>query len=653
MIIVNARHVHKYHGAHLVLSGVNLDIQEGERVGLIGSNGSGKSTLLKLISGRQRADEGQLTLRKHIQVGYLPQIPDEFHSLTVHKVLAFGLRTLWAYKEEMLRLERLMSVQEIAADPAQLDDLLHDYGAAQDKFEAAGGYEADARIDQVAAGLQIDPASYGREFRTLSGGEKTRVVLASQLIVRPDLLLLDEPTNHLDLKGLEWLEQYLQDYTGTYIIVSHDRYFLDKVVTRIIELEDGEAHSYRASYSGYVAEKQERLLQQFAQYQEQQKVVAKMKETIRKLEEWGRNGDNEKFFKRAASMRKALERMELIRRPVLERRSAEFGLTPLDRSGNKVATLEQLDKSFTGRRVLARADASLAYGEKVVLVGDNGSGKTTLFRVMLGEESADGGQVTLGARVRLGYLAQQQAVPDGKQTVLDYFRLEARLEEGEARGILARYLFYGADVFRSLCQLSGGEWTRLRLALLILDKPNLLLLDEPTNHLDIASREALEEALEEFPGTVLVISHDRYLINRLADRIWELNQGQLTSHLGSFDEYRMKRLRQESGAAAARMPEKNGQSQQAATPAAVTATAEARPLRAGTEAGSSRQRERERERLELALAGLEAELAAADAELERLGAEEGGAAELERRWREREALQARLDAMMEAWLELE
>lgn len=541
MIIVNAQQIKKYHAANLVLDGVTFQLQDSEKVGLIGRNGSGKSTLLRLISGHEQVDEGMLTIKKDLTIGYLPQIPAEFEELTVYEVLAYGYRELMVTKQELSVMEQQMSSSEAVANPEIMERLLKKYALVQERFERGGGYDMDTAIDQVASGLQIDRNNDQRNFGSLSGGEKTRIVLASQLVVRPALLLLDEPTNHLDLKGIEWLEQFLQRYDGACVIVSHDRYFLDAVGTKMIELEDGEAYTYHTNYSGYMKEKEERLLQQFAQFQEQQKVMKKMKETIRQLEEWGRIGANEKFFKRAASIRKALERMEAVKRPVLERKTADFELSPLDRSGRKVIAIEGVTKQFGESVILNGAEGSLLYGEKVVLLGDNGSGKTTLFKLLLGVIEPDAGEVEQGARLEIGYLAQQEPVRDNKLTVLEYFRTEGCLEEGEARNVLAKYLFYGADVFKPLQMLSGGEWSRLRLALLVRRKPNLLLLDEPTNHLDMASREALEEALEDFPGTVLAITHDRYFINRLAKCVWELNQGRITTYLGNYDDFKEKR----------------------------------------------------------------------------------------------------------------
>ncbi|MGQ3477112.1 ribosomal protection-like ABC-F family protein [Paenibacillus sp. TY11] len=694
MYIVNGQQLKKYHAANLILEGASFDIHTGEKVGLIGRNGSGKTTLLRLIARLSRPDEGQLVIAKDTKIGYLPQIPAEFESFTVYETLAYAYRELQDCRNQMSTLERDMSDPVVAADAGLLEKLLQSYAALQERFERNGGYEMDANIDQVADGLRIPKAMYTRSFGSLSGGEKTKIALASQLIGRPDLLLLDEPTNHLDLKGLEWLEQFLQGYTGACVVVSHDRYFLDRVAVKMIELEDGEAFTYYTNYSGYVKEKEERLLLQFEDYKEQQKRIKKMKEAIRRFEEWGRNGDNEKFFKKAASIRTALERMELVKRPVLDPQGAEFHLKLEDRSGRRVLQFEEIAKSYGERQILNGATGSLEFGEKVALLGDNGSGKTTLLKLLLGQESADAGTVQWGARVEYGYLAQQERERNSRATVLAYFKEEAGVEEGEARGLLAKYLFYGADVFKPVSMLSGGEWSRLRLALLVMKKPNLLVLDEPTNHLDIDSREALEEALDTYTGTVLAISHDRYFVNKLAGRVWELEAGKLTFYLGSFDEYRAKkrelenaRLQSEgdtgtrptsasraasgsgsgSGLAASAGAASNGVGSAARTGATTGADASRARSgsagRLGSPAAGSGAREAKAakpsrtpvassERLERAIAAKEAELAAADAELELLGTS-SDTIHMAELWDARERLQAELDTLLGEWVELE
>lgn len=640
MLIINGQNMKKYHGAQLVLADVTFEIHQGERIGLVGRNGSGKSTLLRLISKMEKPDEGLLTVRKDTRIGYLAQIPTEWESGTVYDVLATSFAELLECRAAMTELEQRMS------DPAavgQLDQLLGRYAQLQERFEREGGYELDARIDQVASGLRIAREVYGRDFASLSGGEKTKIALASQLIGKPDVLLLDEPTNHLDLFGVEWLEEYLTHYEGACFIVSHDRYFLDRVVTKIVELEDGESSTYLTSYTGYMKEKEVRLLQQFADYQEQQKVIKKMKETIKQLMEWGRVGGNEKFFRRAASMQKALDRMEKLKRPVLDPKAAEFGLKVDDRSGKRVIVFDDVSKQYGDKVLLRRASGLLEYGEKVMLLGHNGSGKTTLLKMLLGEVQPDGGELEIGARVDIGYLAQQEYPEDQKKTVLAYFCEEARMEEGEARSRLAAYLFYGADVFKPVSSLSGGEWTRLRLALLVLRKPNLLILDEPTNHMDIASREALEEALEEFPGTVLAVTHDRYFMNRLSQKIWELDQGRITVYLGSFDDYKAKSAQLRASLAS------DGVAAPVTKSAGAASKAKAEPREESVPRGKSRSTAAfAREKLERDIAEAEARLGELDQALENPAAEE-----LSRLWAEREAAQGALDRLYAEWIQLE
>lgn len=674
MNLINANQLTQYYGANLVLDHIHFEINEGEKVGLIGSNGSGKTTLMTLLAGRLVPDEGQLMIRKHTKIGYVAQIPTVEEHCTVFDVLTEGLKELNECRSQMSELEQMMGDPVYAGNDEELERLLRRYASLQEHFEREGGYEMDASIDQVASGLNISKAAYALRFGSLSGGEQTRVVLASQLIVKPELLLLDEPTNHLDLTRTEWLESYLRDYAGTCVIISHDRYFLDRVISKTIELEDGEAFTSVGGYTVYMKEKEERLLQQFNAYQEQQKKIKKMKETIKQLEEWGRNGDNEKFFKRAASMRRALERIERIKRPVLERRQAEFALDSQDRSGRRVAMFEQLKKSYGNHSILKDISGLLEYGDKIALMGHNGSGKTTLFKLLLGEEKPDSGQLELGSRVDVGYLAQQEEPSDPKETVLGYFKKTAGVEEGEARGMLARYLFYGSDVFRTVGKLSGGEWTRLRLALLMNQKPNLLLLDEPTNHLDIASREALEEALSDYTGTVLAISHDRYFVNRLAQRIWELQDGRLTVYYGNYDASREKKLEQltrvqaHTDKAYSREHSdrlQNGFSQQMkqslmSQDKIVHSKKERAPINVSLEQqkhlrDSERNTEVKLQRLEQDIAVLEARIHELDLEMEAESVqteEVDHLVKLEQRWMERETLVQRRDELLSEWLEL-
>ena len=539
-MMIQSQHIQKYYGAELVLIDVSFEIKEGEKVGLIGRNGSGKTTLMKLISGSDTPDQGTLAIRRNARIGALAQIPDYGNGETVYHVLQSAFHNLLEVKEEMQRLEAEMSASDTATNPTILEALLRQYGHMQDEFERGGGYEIEASIDRVAGGLGIPVEQYQRPFSTLSGGEKTKVGLAVILLQSPDILLLDEPTNHLDMAAIEWLESFLGTYSGTAIITSHDRYFLDAVAAKIIEIEDGEAITYHCNYSKYKEEKEARLLQQFAEYQEQQKKIQKMKEAIKQLIEWGNrsNPPNPGFHRRAASMQKALDRMVRLKRPVLERKRIDLQLQQSDRSGKDALVLTGVSKSIGNRQLYSEITHTLRYGETAALIGGNGSGKSTLLKCILGMAATDKGEIRLGSRTETGYLAQESAPSDLNLTVLEYFRSEIGMETGEARNQLARFLFYGADVFKQVCNLSGGEWTRLRLTILMYRKPNLLLLDEPTNHLDIDSREALEDALEEFPGTVLAVSHDRYFINKIARQVWALENEQMNVTLGNFEDFR-------------------------------------------------------------------------------------------------------------------
>ncbi|UHA75527.1 ribosomal protection-like ABC-F family protein [Paenibacillus sp. 481] len=544
-MMIQVQHIEKYYGAELVLQDICFDIREGDKVGLIGRNGTGKTTMFRLLKGLDKPDRGEISIRKGAKIGYLAQVM-HVHDESVYDVLSASFKQQLEWSAQMKKLEQLMSDPEQIGDEARFARLLQEYGQVQERFERAGGYEIDSQIERVANGLGIPTEQYTRPFPSLSGGEKTKVGLAALLLEQPDILLLDEPTNHLDMRAIEWLESFLRTYAGTVVVISHDRYFLDSVVTKIVEFEDGEAVTYVTNYSDYQVEKEARLLRQFAAFQEQQKKIKQMQETIKQLIDWGNraNPPNAGFHRRAASMQKALDRMTKLKRPIMERKAIELDLRQRDRSGSTVVSLDRVRKSYGERLLFEQVSDLLRYGERAILIGDNGSGKSTLLKMLLGQEFPDEGSVRLGSRVELGYLAQEAAPQDHHMTVLQYFRTELALEEGAARGQLARFLFYGADAFKQVRSLSGGEWSRLRLAVLMHRQPNLLLLDEPTNHLDIDSREALEEALEEYTGTMLAVSHDRYFINRLAHKIWALEQGKLNSYGGDFEYYKEKRPEQ-------------------------------------------------------------------------------------------------------------
>ncbi|MGZ7442506.1 ribosomal protection-like ABC-F family protein [Paenibacillus sp. TH7-28] len=669
-MMIQCQNIQKYYGAELVLSDVTFEIKTGETVGLIGRNGTGKTTLMKLLTSKEPPDRGQLHIRKNARIGALAQIPDYQSGETVRGVLLEAFAELRLMLAEMKQLEAEMSAGGADSGAAGgMDGLLRRYGELQEAFERGGGYEIDASIDRIAGGLGIPAEQFVRPFSSLSGGEKTKVGLAVILLQQPDLLLLDEPTNHLDMAAIEWLENYIRSFAGTVVIISHDRYFLDAVADKIIELEDGEAFTYYGNYSTYKEEKERRLLQQFADYQEQQKKIKKMQETIKQLIEWGNrsNPPNPSFHRRAASMQKALDRMVKLKRPILERKKIGLQLQQADRSGNDAIVLREVGCVRGARRLYSGLTHTLRYGEAAVLIGENGAGKSTLLKNVLGLEPPEEGEARLGARIDAGYLAQQSAPADHEETVLQFFRDEIGIETGEARHQLARFLFYGADVFKKVRSLSGGEWTRLRLAVLMHRKPNLLVLDEPTNHLDIDSREALEEALEEYAGTLLVVSHDRYFINKVAGQIWALEGGRMSVTLGNYEDYR-EELSRSSDAAGVRFESTSwaSASVQAAgmTPAlpahadaAVQTVTKAADNAGGSAEGAAKTVRKPRanpaylRKLEVDIATTEAELAAIDNTM--LDPETAcDAARLIALQHEREGLQLRLDEMMEEYFAL-
>ncbi|MFG6495139.1 ABC-F family ATP-binding cassette domain-containing protein [Fictibacillus sp. UD] len=537
MIVCTVQHVKKMYGGNEILKNISLEIHEQDRVGVVGQNGSGKTTLFKLLSNLDHPDSGSIFIKKDAEIGYLAQLPAHDENMTVIDVISSTFREIKEIEDQIQKVNISLS------DPKQshhLEKNLNKLYLLQEKFEDLGGYSIESKINGVLTGLGLAHFS-NNPFYQLSGGEQTKVGLACLLLKEPELLLLDEPTNHLDIETMNWLENYLQKYKGAVIIISHDRYFLDKVTGKTIDIEDGECTIYYHSYSGFVKEKENNLLLEFEKYQEEQKKVKKIKESIKQLREWGARSGNEKFFRRARSMEKALVRIQNMKRPKLERKKAAFEFSLNKRSGQDVALIEQVSKSVDGRTILNNIDLQIRFGEKIALVGKNGSGKTTLIHALQSNDLCSG-KVKLGSSVSIGYLSQKGLTADPKQTVLDIFRDKVAMEEGEARHHLAKFLFYGASVYKKACDLSGGERTRLRLAQLVYEGFNFLILDEPTNHLDIDSREALEAALEEFEGTILSVSHDRYFINKLFERTLWLEQGILDSYNGCFDYALEKRM---------------------------------------------------------------------------------------------------------------
>ncbi|MDF9558059.1 ABC-F type ribosomal protection protein [Bacillus tropicus] len=537
MTICSVNNVTKSFGGNIIFENISLEIKNGERVGLVGRNGSGKTTIFQLLTGMESLDAGAIHMKKGTRIGHVAQIPKFDESMTVYEVLSSAFKIEKELEREMRTLEKHMAEEQ---ESSVLQKLMERYGIIQEKFAFLGGYEIEANIMKVANGLQVIEL-FPRLFLELSGGEQTKVSLAYMLLQKPDLLLLDEPTNHLDLFAVEWLEQFLKEYNGTVVVISHDRYFLDEVVTKIFDLEDGEIHVYHTNYSRFVEEKEERLLQEFQAYQEQQKKIKKMKEAIKRLREWANqaNPPNEGLHKRARSMERALERMEKLKKPILERKQMGLQFEGQERSGKDVVLMKEVSKGFAEHLLFNEANLHVRFQERAAIVGRNGTGKTTLLKLLLEEIEPDAGEIRIGSSVKIGYLSQH-AYGNMKSNVLDAFRECVAVTEGEARHILAKFLFYGPAVFKKVTQLSGGEKMRLRLAQLMYQDINFLILDEPTNHLDIESREVLEEALEQYNGTILAVSHDRYFLNKLFEKTYWIDECKLFEFAGNYAWARQK-----------------------------------------------------------------------------------------------------------------
>lgn len=541
MIALSMKEIEKYYAANKVLSGITLEINESEKVAVVGRNGCGKTTLFKIVTGAEKYEKGMLAIKKGLKIGYLEQVPGGFESCSVYDVLLGGVEEVMRLREQISELERKMSSEK---DDKLLEELVARYGRLSAQYEGMEGYSIESRIDLVTTGLQIPRNMYSMKFENLSGGEKTRILFARILICQPELLLLDEPTNHLDTDSIEWLESFIRDYKGIVLIISHDRYFLDHAVGRIIEIEDGECESYEGNYSYYIKEKERRLLVEFENYRDQQKKIKKMEEAIKRLRDWGNRGDNEKFFRKAASIQKALDRMEKLDKQVLNRKGVYLSFETSERSGRDAIICEALTKAYDSKLLLQNADMLVRFGERVGIIGPNGCGKSTLIKMIIGAESPEEGSIKTGSNVKIGYLEQSIGFEDENRSILEEFKSSCNLTDGEARGRLAKFLFFKDSVFKKVSGLSGGEKTRLKLAELMYSDINLLILDEPTNHLDIDTREALEAALEDYEGTVVFISHDRYFINRLADRIYSIEGQSLVEYCGNYDYFRSKRTKE-------------------------------------------------------------------------------------------------------------
>jgi ATP-binding cassette subfamily F protein 3 len=538
MLLVNFSKVSKDFGGNAIFQDIDLEIIEGERIGLVGENGGGKSTLFKLIAGIEDPTNGVISRRRNLTIGYLWQEadPDQSHK-TVFEAVSEVTQELVSLPGMLSELEAKMADPDIAGDENALMAILEEYGKAQERFEALGGYTLEHKVEAVLHGLGFGPDWYDIEVGMLSGGEKKLVNLARILIKMPDLLLLDEPDNHLDLDAKAWLEQYIQSYPGTVMIISHDRQLLDRAVKKIFELEDGKISVYAGNYSYYFEERQRRLLKQYELYNIQHDEIRRLEVSMHRLKGWAKL--NDKFANRAEDMVKRIERakQEAVDKPILTRDKIKVNLDA-DRSGKKVLEVKGLSKSYDGRVLFEPFDFTLIYGERVGIVGANGCGKTTLLRTMMDLLPADSGSVKIGASVISGYYAQEQETLPFDSTPLDFVRHLKAMNEPQAISFLRGLLFSYEDIHTPVRRLSGGEKSRLQLARLMLTDANFLLLDEPTNNLDIASVEVLEAALEEFEGTILTVSHDRYYLDKIVTKILAIgNDGRVRLYPGNFSYY--------------------------------------------------------------------------------------------------------------------
>ena len=510
-----------------LLEDLSFEIQEGERVAILGRNGCGKTTLFNILTGQMEFDSGEVFVNPHKRMGLISQIPVFPPHYTVEDVLRSAYQVLTKTREKMTALEQQMA-------NGATDEQLREYDALVNRFQAGGGYDMDVEVDKICNGLGITPEQRIQEFASLSGGEKTRVNLARLLLEKTDILLLDEPTNHLDLRSVEWLEGYINSFKGTVLMISHDRYFLDTVAQRVIEISDGHAEFYSGNYSFYIEEKQARFNLQLKQYEQEQAKLKQLGYTVERMKGWGIN--NRTLYRRAMSIQHRMERIKKTERPKTEK-TMKAGFAQKDFAGDVVFQMKNVEKSFGDRTLFSGVELKVEGGERIALLGDNGTGKSTFIKCLLGDEDCKG-KIQFGPTVKWGYLPQIIHFDHPERSLYDTMLYEKNCTPQTARDRLGAFLFQGEDVFKSVGNLSGGEQSRLRLCMLMDEKINLLILDEPTNHLDIASREWVEAAIEEFDGVLLFVSHDRYFIEKFAERIWLLEDGQIRDFKCGYKKYR-------------------------------------------------------------------------------------------------------------------
>ncbi|MCP8971376.1 ABC-F type ribosomal protection protein [Ectobacillus sp. SYSU M60031] len=625
-------------GADTVLSNIKLEVQTRDRIALVGRNGAGKSTLLKIIAGEMSHDGGEIMKPKDVTIGYLAQNTGLETSSPIWDEMLTVFTDLRNMERELRRLEQEMGREEVFSNESRYNKLLAEYDRLQQTYKDRGGYQYEADTRSILSGLGFPAETHQTLISTLSGGQKTRLALGKMLLIKPDLLILDEPTNHLDIETLTWLEQYLQGYPGAILIVSHDRYFLDKVVTQVYEISNTQSRRFTGNYSKYLEQKAAFYEQEMKRYEKQQEEVAKLQDFVQ------RNIARASTTKRAQSRRKQLERMELMDRPAGDEKAASFHFDIDRQSGNDVLKVRDVSIGYHGAPVIEHISMSLTRGDSVALVGPNGIGKSTLLKSIIDKLELLHGTISFGSNVSLGYYDQEQANLTSAKRVLNEMWDEFPLHpEKDIRTLLGNFLFSGDDVLKPVSSLSGGEKARVALAKLMMQKSNLLILDEPTNHLDLSSKEILENALIDFPGTLLFVSHDRYFINRVATKVMELSADGAVEYLGDYDYYVAKKAEMLERA---QLEEQNAPIVQAKAPAEKQSYQEEKERKK-----LERQRSRKIEEIETAIMELEEQIAA----LEELLCQPEVFQDYEQVQKiteEKQQLQTQLESQMEQWEEL-
>lgn len=528
-------------GAKRIFENLNWEIQNGQKIGLVGANGAGKSSLFKLIEGEYSPElGGSITRARLITTGYLSQQPELDLALTAFDAALAGNPRVAEVHAELERVENSLGDPKVYGNERKLEQALEAQRKLIEEYHALGGDSYPGRVRELLLGLGLAQSELTKPLSVLSGGQKKLVGLARLLLVRPDVLLLDEPDNHLDLPGKMFLEKLIREYDGTVVLISHDRYLLDAAVTHIAELEDGKLTVFEGDYSSFITDKELRMARQQELFRAQKHEINRLEAAIKRYAIWGKIYDNEDFARKAKSMQKRLDKMDKVEKPVLERKRMELRLNGW-RGSNKVLELAEVSKSFGSKQVFSNLNEIIWHGERVGLIGANGAGKSVLLRMILDQEQPDSGEIKIGPSISIGHYAQEHETLDFNQTVVDAVRYAGEMNEGRATAFLLHYLFTYKQVSQKIGELSGGERSRLQLALVVLSGANFLLLDEPTNNLDIASAEVLEQALEEFEGTVLVISHDRYFLDRTVQRLLAIEDGQLVEYQGAYSEYLEKK----------------------------------------------------------------------------------------------------------------